>query len=62
MRKADAPGKKPYLMKNWKYSVLKKRAYEEQYDNNRQVEQKPPRGREYNNLPFKMHCDSINNA
>ena len=25
----------------------------------RQVEQKPPRGREYNNLPFKMHCDSI---
>ena len=26
----------------------------------RQVEQKPGgRGREYNNLPFKMHCDSI---
>ena len=26
----------------------------------RQVEQKPGgRGREYDNLPFKMHCDSI---
>ena len=25
----------------------------------RHVEQKPPRGREYDNLPFKMHCDSI---
>ena len=31
-----------------------------QNNNNRQVEQKPGgRGREYNNLPFKMHCDSI---
>ena len=32
------------------------------YPYNRQVEQKPGgrgRGREYNNLPFKMHCDSI---
>ena len=31
-------------------------------DYSRQVEQKPGgrgRGREYNNLPFKMHCDSI---
>ena len=25
----------------------------------RQIKQKPPRGREYNNLLFKMHCDSI---
>ena len=30
-----------------------------EYPHSRQVEQKPPREREYINLPFKMHCDSI---
>ena len=42
-----------YLCNKFKYVSEK---------HNRQVEQKPGgrgRGREYNNLPFKMHFDSI---
>ena len=53
----SSPKEKNYSLA---FEANKRRIDDPGHEHSRKVEQKPGgRGREYNNLPFKMHCDSI---